>query len=297
MLGNILRFSYHNILNRSPSKIYTKHRYRRKTGKALNLTNPKDLNEKINWLKLYDRSPLHTQCADKYAVREYVSEKIGERYLVPLYFHTKDPKKIIPENINQIPCIIKTNHDSGGGIFVYQSEGNDWEQIQKELTDRLEINYYKKYREWQYKNIEPRIIVEKLLLDESGKIPMDYKIHCFNGRPEIIQIDLDRFSDHKRNLYDPNWNLLPFTWSVWENNKPLWDNGKQIPRPRNLEELINLAMALSSEFIYARIDFYELNECIYFGEITFHPGSGFETIHPEKWAKILGERLKLPKKI
>ncbi len=294
LLGNFFRFIFNKIPYYLSDKNYIKFRHWKRYGKKLNLTDPKTLNEKINWLKINDRTPLHTLCADKFAVREYVREKIGAQYLVPLYLQTKNPEEIIPENIRQLPCIIKTNHDSGGGVFVYNTEEIDWAKVQNELSERLEKNYYKKAREWQYKNIEPCIIVEKLLLDSNDKVPMDYKIHCFNGNPEIIQVDFDRFTDHKRNLYDTSWNLLPFTWSMWENEKPLWDNGKQIPRPNNLETLVELAGVLSSEFTFARVDFYEIGESVYFGEITFHPGSGFEKIYPEEWAYTYGKRLSLP---
>lgn len=294
ILGNSFRFIFNKIPYYLSDKNYIKFRHWKRYGKALNLTNPKTLNEKINWLKINDRTPLHTLCADKYAVRKYVSEKIGDQYLIPLYFKTRNPKEIVGENIHHLPCIIKTNHDSGGGIFVYNIHDYDWLKVQAKLTERLNKNYYNTAREWQYKNIKPCIIVEQLLLDKDCKVPIDYKIHCFNGKPEIIQVDFDRFSNHKRNLYDISWNLLPFTWSMWENGKPLWNNGKEISRPNNLEKLLELAGVLSSEFIFARVDFYEIGQNIYFGEITFHPGSGFEKIHPEDWADILGEKLKLP---
>ena len=297
LLGNFFRFIFNQIPNFLSDRNYIRFRHWKRYGKTLNLKNPKTLNEKINWLKIHDRTPLHTLCADKFAVRNYVLEKIGAQYLIPLYFQTKYPKEIVPENLREFPCIIKTNHDSGGGIFVHESENVDWSKVQNELAERMERNYYEKAREWQYKNIEPCIIVEKLLLDDKGKVPMDYKIHCFNGKPEIIQIDLDRFSDHKRNLYDTDWNLLPFTWSMWENGKPLWTNGRKIPQPNNLETLIKLAKTLSSDFIYTRIDFYEVDQSVFFGEITFHPGSGLEKIYPEEWAYTLGKRLSLPQNI
>jgi len=293
LLGNFFRLAYNRLPFYLSDTNFIRFRYHKRFGTLLNLRNPQTLNEKINWLKIYDRSPTHTICADKYAVRDFVREKIGSEYLIPLYYQTTNPREIIPKNIQRFPCIIKTNHDSGGGIFVHEPDEINWRKIQDELTERMEKNYYEGSREWQYKNIKPRIIVEKLLLDGSGKVPMDYKIHCFNGKPEIIQIDLDRFSNHKRNLYDIEWNLLPFTWSMWENDKPLWSNGKKVRKPKNLELLIELAKILSSDFIFARIDFYEMGQRIYFGEITFHPGSGFEKIHPEKWALTLGQRLNL----
>ncbi|SHF79777.1 TupA-like ATPgrasp [Arenibacter palladensis] len=275
-------------------KTYILKRFKRVMGYNLDLNNPRTLNEKIQWLKLYHNTPLHTQCADKYAVRDYVKNKIGEKYLVPLYLSTTDPKEITPERLPEFPFIIKTNHDSSGGIIVKDKTKINWIEIQQSLSRRLKKNYYHHSKEKQYKDIKPRIIVEKLLIDKVGNIPNDYKIHCFNGDPKIIQVDSDRFSNHKRNLYNANWELLPFTWSIWKNNKPVWDNGTTIPKPESLSTLIDLAKTLSKDFYYSRIDFYVVDKEIYFGEITFHHGGGTEIIFPKKWDSFYGDGLQIP---
>ena len=150
------------------------------------------------------------QCADKYAVREYVAERIGDEYLVPLLYHTDSPADITPENLPDAPFIVKTTHGSSGGIMVRDKSAIDWKALRESLRELLRTNYYLS-KEWPYKNIESRIVVEKLLLDRNGNIPFDYKIHCFHGQSRIIQVDLDRFIDHKRNLYDTEWRLQPFT--------------------------------------------------------------------------------------
>ena len=137
-----------------PEKLYLKRRFKRTFKRELDLDNPKTLNEKIVWLKLNDRTPLHTICADKYAVRSYIKEKVGEEYLVPLFYQTKNVKEIIPENLPDTPCIIKANHDSGGGIFVLDKSKTDWEEAQESLKKRLKKNYYPRSKEWQYKNIK-----------------------------------------------------------------------------------------------------------------------------------------------
>lgn len=294
IVGRIMMNLYHFLSKRIiPDSVYLKFRYKKRFGKFPNLKDPKTLNEKIIWLKLNDRTPLHTRCADKYEVRGFIKETIGEEYLVPIYFQTKNVDEIIADNLPDTPCIIKTNHDSGGGIFVLDKSKMNWEDIQQKLKKRLEKNYYLQSKEWQYKHINPRIIVEKLLQNSNGTIPNDFKIHCINGEPKIIQIDSDRFSNHKRNLYDVNWKLLPFTWSRWENKRPLWDNGPTIHKPKSLNTLLNLAKTLSKDFYYSRIDFYVVDEKIYFGEITFHHGGGTEIIFPKEWDLKLGSELVL----
>ena len=270
---------------------FIKWRFKQVFGRVPDLRNPKTLNEKIQWLKLHDRSPLHTQCADKYAVREYVAKTIGDEYLVPLLYHTVDPGDITPENLPDAPFIVKTTHGSSGGTIVRVKSEIDWELLRKELRQLLRVNYYHASKEWQYKDIKPRIVVEKLLLDQDENIPFDYKIHCFHGQPKIVQVDLDRFTDHKRNLYDTEWRLQPFTWCSWEASKPLWPNGRGVPMPSQLEQMLHIAAKLSSEFLYVRIDLYDLDGQIFFGEITFHHGSGTEVFTPAEWDRKLGDML------
>ena len=277
-----------------PEERFIKEHFKRVFGHAPNLRNPKTLNEKIQWLKLHDRTPLHTQCADKYAVRRYVTEKIGGEYLVPLHYSTENPADIIPQHLPDTPFIVKTTHGSSGGAMVKDKSGIDWKRLRKSLGKLLRQNYYYQSKEWPYKNIKPRIVVEELLSDENGNIPFDYKIHCFNSQPGIIQVDLDRFIDHKRNLYDTQWKLLPFTWCDWGDGKPLWPNGRNVPAPSQLKQMLHIAQALSSEFLYARVDLYEVKGRVFFGEITLHHGSGTEIFSPSEWDRTLGDMLKLP---
>ncbi|MBO0330175.1 glycosyl transferase [Muricauda sp. CAU 1631] len=265
-------------------------------GKSPDLNDPKTLNEKIVWLKLNDRTPLHTKCADKYAVREYVSEKISDDYLVPLYYHTVNVKDIVPKNLPAPPYIIKTNHDSGGGIFVYDTLQIDWDQVQKSLKKRLKHNYYWESKEWQYKNIKPRVIVEKLLLTEAGKIPFDYKLHCFNGKVITIQVDMNRGTEnHFRNWYDINWNREPFKWTAIKDGKKTDPSDYDIERPSTLEEMIRLSELLAAPFCYVRVDWYDVDGQLYFGELTFHHDGGNSPIEPSEWDLKLGEKLNLIK--
>ena len=275
---------------------FLKQNFKKRFGRPLDLDHPKTLNEKINWLKLNDRTPLHTQCADKYLVRHYVSDVIGDDCLIPLVFQSYDVHDIEASNFPDFPFIIKANHDSSGGVIVRDKSQIDWKATRKHFRALLKKNYYYSGKEWQYKNIKPCVIAEKLLVNSSGAIPFDYKLHCFNGKVEVIQVDIDRYTDHKRNLYDIHWNLLPFTWSLWRNNKPLWDNGRAIEKPTNLTKMITVAEQLAKAFCYVRIDLYDFENMVYFGEITFHHGSGLETIYPESYDLELGNRVNLKSK-
>lgn len=297
LLGNGLRFIFHSLINSLPDKQFQKYRYFKNMGKKLRLNPPKTLNEKICWLKLNDRTPLHTQCADKYGVRDYVIEKIGSEYLVPLYFQTENVEDISDEKLTLTPCIIKTNHDSGGGIFIYEKQNINWVEVRSELKERLLHNYYDKYREWQYKNIKPSIIVEKLLINKEGAIPFDYKLHCFNGKVRMIQVDMGRGTKkHYRNWYDINWNREPYKWSSPKQNGEQTDPSKEdIAKPDTFDEMVLLSNKLSEPFDYARVDWYDVDSTLYFGEITFHHDGGTKPILPEAWDLKLGQELELTK--
>lgn len=296
LLGEFLRPFYYSVKYRLvPEKILLQNRYKKKQGKKIDLKNPITLNEKIVWLKLYDRTPLHTQCADKYAVREYVSEKIGECYLVPLFYHTFDPKEIIPESLPEMPCIIKANHDSSGGVFVYDKGKIDWPEVQNGFKKRLKKNYYWKSKEWQYKHIKPRIIVEKLLQDKNGNIPFDYKLHCFNGKVRMVQVDMGRGTDkHHRNWYSRDWVREPYKWSSPKGNGIFTDPSEDdVEKPKSLDEMIRLSEILSNPFRYVRVDWYDVDGTLFFGELTFHHDGGNQSILPKIWDEKLGAELRL----
>lgn len=286
---------YKLILPLLTDKQLVKLKFRWHMGYAIDLKNPKTLNEKINWLKLNDRTSLQTQCSDKYMVREYVREKIGDTYLVPLYFATKKANEIIPANLPDTPCIIKTNHDSGGGFFVRDRSTQNWEQIRENLSARLKHNYYTYSREWQYKNIEPRIIVEKLLEDKDGNIPFDYKVHCFNGKVRMISVDMGRGTEqHYRNWYNSNWEREKFKWSSPKAHGKSTDPSDIDPeKPKTLKEMIRLSELMAEAFTYVRVDWYDVDGVLYFGELTFHHDGGFRPIIPQKWDEILGKELQL----
>ena len=277
---------YEFFLKIIPDKTHVRLKFRKHMGYPLDLDNPRTFNEKISWLKLNDRTELHTQASDKFRVREYISRKIGEKYLIPLVYHTENPKNIVPDNLPDYPVIIKANHNSSGGVIVKNKDDINWKRIQFDMKKLLRENYFYSSREWQYKNIEPRIVVEKLLTDKNGAIPYDYKIHCFNGKVVFTQVDLDRQINHTRNLYDVDWKFIPCTW--------IYKNGKQIERPVTYEKMQNLAETIAKDFIYVRVDFYSIEKTLFFGELTFHSESGLGKFEPKFYDQHFGSLLNLP---
>ncbi|MCF6279261.1 MAG: glycosyl transferase [Flavobacteriaceae bacterium] len=267
----ILSFFFRNYLKLHnlfvSDEAYAKKRYKRKFGKELDLKNPKTFMEKMQWLKLHNQKLIQTTCADKIAVRDHVKDKIGEEYLIPLERIFSKASEVIPENIPNFSVIIKCSHNSAAYTIVKDKSKIDWKKERVRFYNSLKQNYYEQAREWQYKDISPKILVEKLLVDKYGNIPNDYKLFCFDGVTKFIQVDIGRQENPKRNFYDTNWKLLPLRLNL--------DNGKDIPKPKSLDLMIELAYKLSEDFSFARVDFYTLNDKVYFGEITFHPGSGF----------------------
>lgn len=285
-LARPIYIMYQFVLKYISDEYIIKKQFREKMGYNLDLKNPKTLNEKINWLKLHDRTDLHTIVADKFKVRTYVETKVGAKYLIPLILQTKDPDKIRPENFPDNNFIIKANHNSSGGLIVRDKSSVDWYAARKRFRRHLKENYFYSTREWQYKNIEPCIIAEKLLTYEDGSIPEDYKFHCFNGKLAFIMIDFDRHTDKRtRNLYDSDWNLIPCNWG-----RPY---GKDLEKPKNLEEMKIVAEKLAQDFIYTRVDLYLVKGSIYFGEITFHHNSGHQKFIQEEWDYKFGQLLKI----
>ncbi len=279
-----LRFKYFV----TSDEAYAKKVFLKRFGKELDLKNPKTFNEKIQWLKLNDRKSIHTICADKIAVRELVKSKIGEEYLIPLEKIFLKANDLKPENFPaHYPTIIKCNHNSGAYTIVKDVDSIDWDNERLKYSNLLKQNYYYQGREWQYKNIEPKILVEKLLFDSKGNVPNDYKIFCFKGKAKFIQVDIDRQKNHLRNFYDTSWNLLPI--------ELIYGKGDDIEKPIKLDLMIELAGKLSENFPFARVDFYSLENEIYFGEITFHPEAGFGVFNDEKYDVELGNYLELDK--
>ena len=279
-----------------PQEKFVLKRFKRSFGYDLDLESPKTLNEKINWMKLNYENPIGNKLADKYKVREYIKEQIGEQYLIPLVFVTAKPKEVHPKNFPDFPVIIKTNHNSSGGIVIKDKNSiTDWPSLQNRLRANLSQNFYWDNREPVYKGIEPRIIVEKLLNDGTGKFPADYKVHCFNGKVQMISVDFGRGSSkHYRNWYSKNWEREPYKWcSVLPDGSLTDPSEEDIPRPDSLDEMIELSETLSKDFKYLRVDWYIINNKLFFGELTLYHNGGMRPVEPEIWDLKLGEKLSL----
>ncbi|MGG1486479.1 ATP-grasp fold amidoligase family protein [Peribacillus castrilensis] len=274
-----------------PDELYLRIQYKNFMGKNLNLKDPKSYNEKLQWLKINDRNPNYTSLVDKYEVRDYIEKTIGNEYLISLIgvYNTFDEIDfdVLPDKF-----VLKCTHDSGGLVICQDKSTFDKESARRKINKCLRRNYYYSHREWPYKNIKPRILCEKYMVDESGTELKDYKFMCFNGEVRCSFVALNRNSPNGLNLdfYDLDWNLMPF-----QRHYP--NSGTKINRPKNYEKMICFAERLSKDIPFLRVDFYEVEGRLYFGELTFYPGSGFAEFTPESYDELLGSWINLPKKV
>lgn len=275
---------------RLPDKIHIKLQFYNNIGYKLNLKNPQTFNEKLQWLKLYDRKKEYIKMVDKYEVKEYVSKIIGEEYIIPTIGIYDNFDEI---NIDQLPnqFVMKCTHDSGSTIVCKDKIKFNIKAAREKINKSLMTNYYRNWREWQYKNIKPRIIIEKYMEDSVTKELRDYKFFCFNGKVKVFKIDFDRFINHKANYYNRNKKLLRFGEIICPP-----DFNKKLKMPHNIDKMIEFAEKLSKDIPFIRVDFYEMNKKIYFGELTFFPAAGIGKFKPEEWDYKLGKYLVLPKK-
>lgn len=277
-----------HILN---DKKYLKLLYKLSLSKNLNLKNPQTFNEKLQWLKLNDRNPEYTKMVDKYQAKKYVADIIGEEYIIPtLGVYDKFDDIDFSKLPNQF--VIKCTHDSGGLVICKDKTNLKIKKEKNKLEKSLKKNFYYSSREWPYKNVKPRIIIEKYMEDSNTTQLNDYKIMCFNGEPKCSFVCTDR--DNKElglavTFFDLEWNKMPFERHYRSSNK-------KIERPVNYNKMLELSKKLSKDIPFVRVDWYEINGKLYFGELTFYPGAGFEEFTPEEWDYKLGEMIKLPKK-
>lgn len=269
-------------------ELYLKIVYWLSMGKKLNLKEPKTFNEKLQWLKLYNRKPEYTVMVDKVKAKEYVAQIIGQEHIIPTLGVWDDPDDI---DFDKLPnqFVLKCNHNSGMGMCICKDKSKlDIAKVKKELRRGLRQNYYMTNREWPYKDVPRKIMAEKFMVDESGTELKDYKIFCMGGEPQIIEVDFGRFTNHLRNIFDTQWNQVKM-----EIEYPS-DLSHTIVRPEKLEEMLKLARTLCKGIPFVRTDFYSIADKIYFGELTFYHGSGTEHIRPEEWDEHLGKLIVLP---
>lgn len=281
-IGRILRGTI------NADKAYLKILYKYKLKKKLNIDNPKTFNEKLQWLKLYDRKPEYTKMVDKYEVKQYVKDIIGEEHIIKTLGVWNKFEDI---DFNKLPnkFVLKCTHDSGSSVICTDKSKFDIEEAKKKINRYLKRKYFLNTREWPYKNVKPRILIENYMEDYKNEDLLDYKFMCFNGKVKCEFVCSERRSSEGLavDFFDTNWNHLPFERHYRNLNK-------KIERPSKLEEMIELAEKLASNIPFVRVDFYEINGDIYFGELTFFPGGGFEEFNPEEYDEEMGSWLVLP---
>ena len=266
--------------------------YKARTGLDLNLDTPRTYNEKINWMKLYYRNPLLHRCVDKYEVRSYVKDKLGDdKILIPIYGVYENIDEI---DFNQLPdsFVLKLTNGSSFNFVCYEKNKRDIHKMKVRFKKWIKQDYYTYGREWAYKGVPNRIISEELLKPQNGNPPEDYRFFCFSGKVKVISVDIDsvvngvKQSSYFRNLYDAQWNRIEARIE-WPNKEC------EIPAPEKLDEMIAIAEKLSEDFPAVRVDLYYFDNNIYFGELTFYHSSGYQSLYPEDFALQMGEWINL----
>lgn len=278
-------------------KSFIKKIYKKRMGKKINLSNPETFCEKQNWLKLYDRKPIYTVMVDKYLARDFVKERIGEQYLVPL-LGVWDNADEIDFSLLPDEFVLKCNHNSDVIIFkngIFTSKDNSIiaeDAVRKRLNEQLKSNYYLVKREWPYKNVQRKIICEKFMENTDGSEPIEYKVLCFNGIPKYVIVIQGRFSNNKPTMdtYDMQWNYT----TLINGDSPL--AGDIFEKPKCLNEILEISLKLSENTAFLRVDFNYWNGNLFFGEMTFFDAAGFEVYKPQEWDLKLGSIIELPKK-
>lgn len=262
---------------------YLKMQYEIVMGKKLNLDNPKTYNEKLQWLKLNDRKPEYTKMVDKSESKKYVSEIIGEQYIIKtlgLY------EKFDDIDFDKLPnqFVLKCTHDSGGIVICKDKDKLDKKAAKKKLSKHLTRNYFYKYREYPYKNVKPMIMVEEYMEDKNDEDIKDYKIYCFDGEPKVIDVCSNRSVKLEQSYFDADWNLI----NIFEGGSIRNNN---IIKPAHFEEMKDIARSLSKGLKTVRIDLYEINNRVYFSEITFYSNAGMEQFEPEEFNEKMGDMI------
>ena len=269
-------------------KLYLKYQYHYVFGEKLDLKHPKKFNEKLQWLKLYDRNPLYTTLVDKYAVKKWVADKIGDEYVIPTLAVYDNAEQI---DLKELPFrfVLKCTHDSGSVIICKDKQSFNLDETKRILDAKLKTDFYLKYREWPYKNVKPRIIAEEYKEDSSGEL-RDYKVYAFNGKCDYLMFCFDRSKgDTKFFYFDKEWNLK----KNLSCDGLKYGDSIQIAKPQNLDLIFQIAESLSVGIPFVRIDFYEVEGHLYFGEFTFFPTGGIDDTRTEELNEYLNGHLEI----
>ena len=274
------------LLNWMSDEQYIKILYRQKIGKKLNLKNPETFNEKLQWLKLYDRKPIYSTMVDKYEAKKYVAEKIGQEYIIPTLGVWDSVDEI---DFDALPdqFVLKCTHDCGGLVICRDKSKLDIKAAKAKIEKCLKRKYYLTSREWPYKDVKPRIIAEKYMQDTKDDALTDYKFFCFDGVPRIMYISKDHGRDPRTDFFDMDFNHLPI--------KARDPHAEVTPqRPEQFDQMRRLAETLSEGLLHLRVDFYIVNEKVYIGELTFYHMSGMTEFTPREWNVKMGSWINLP---
>lgn len=261
-------------------------------GYVPNLDDPQTLNEKMCWLKLHDHRDFCTMVADKYRVRSYIAEHFGEEHLVPLVRKLNSWKEVTKEVFPDYPTIIKCNSGAGTWKIVRDCNKVDYKRLRGRCHAWMTLNHYYETREWQYKNIQPCLLIEKLLMDSEGRVPADIKLHFFNGKCAFVYKVIDREGDNYRAFFTPDWQLLPFQFTSKAKYKKITKPIVE-PRPQCLDEMLRIGTEIAKNFKYVRVDFYDMGEQFYFSEITLYHGAGYNQFYPAEYADEYAKLLEI----
>ena len=300
-ISKILKYmsspSYRVIVNASRGRYdglsdeeYLKKLFLARVGYPLDLNNPRTFNEKLQWLKLYNRNELFTAMVDKVAVKQIVSEKIGESFVIPTIRVYDDPSDI---DFNELPkkFVMKCNHNSGGLCICKDKNKLNTAKVIEEFKKAFAFDYYLRSREWPYKNVNRKILVEEYVQDGDSPFLPVYKFFCFDGKPVIIQtIQNDKQPNESIDYFDTDWQLLDLRQNFSNSAIPL-------RKPTHLEKMLGVVSILSEGIPFIRVDLYVINDEIKFSEFTFFSDSGLERFYPEKWDLELGEMINLPSRV
>ncbi len=282
--------SSHNLLFWMSDRKILERLYYLKSGKKLNLNDPQTFNEKIQWLKLYNRKPEYSNMVDKFEAKKIVADKIGGEHIIPTINVWNKFQEI---DFDSLPdqFVLKCTHDSGGLVICRDKSQLDIKKAKKKINKSLKRNYYYASREWPYKNVKPRIIAEKFMTDEANSASLiDYKFYCFDGQPKFLYISkgLENHSTASISFVSLDWEFEPFRRNDF---KPF---DELPPKPKKFDEMIKIAKKLSAGMSFVRVDLYEINNQVYFSELTFSPCSGLMPFDKEEYDKIIGDMLTLP---
>lgn len=273
-MKDILRRIYYSIIKYLPAKVVINFENMRAYGR--HLSNDKEkvqhFGEKIQYLKLHGNLEKYNDLVDKYLVRNYIKDKIGEEYLIPIIGAYDSPEEI---NYDRLPnkFVLKGNHGAGYNIIVKDKKELDKEKTNKKLKRWINEDYSNIKKEYQYKNVKRKIVCEEFISDKSGDL-LDYKFFCFNGTPLFVKVDVDRYDEHKINLYDMEWNKVDIRVDKYK------DYNGIVEKPCNFDKMVGIATKLSEDFQFVRVDLYNVDGKVYFGELTFTPGSGKNPFYP-----------------